>query len=97
MTKIYPKLAQILDQNAKSHTFDNYDVIWEDDAIEETELIHKLITDFDFIDANNATQKTLQKMKESEKDAGGDFGGGDNYDDDFDDDFAEYKQETKKP
>ena len=59
LTKIYPKLAQILDANAKSHTFDNYDVIWEDDAIEETELIHKLTTDYDFIDANNATQKTL--------------------------------------
>lgn len=71
-------------------------MIWEDDAIEETELIHKLVTDFDFIDANNATQKTLQKIKESEKDAGGNYGG-DQYDDDFDDDFDGYKQETKKP
>lgn len=96
LTRIYPKLAQILDRNAASHVFDTYEVIWEDGAQDETELRYKLGTDYDFADANNATQKTLQKLKEAEKTQG--TAGGD--DDDFDD-FNDYKQEmnskTKTP
>jgi hypothetical protein len=47
-----------LEANVKSNIFDTYDVAWEDE-VEETVMIHKLETDFDFFDANNATQKTL--------------------------------------
>lgn len=66
LARVTPKLFQILEANAKSHIFDAYDVAWEDE-VEETVMIHKLDTDFDFVEVNNATQKTLQKLKESEK------------------------------
>jgi hypothetical protein len=84
LARVTPMLFQILEANAKSHIFDNYDVAW-DDEVEETVMIHKLDTDFDFVDANTATQKTLQKLKESEKATSK------NRDDDFDDDFNDYK------
>ena len=58
LARVTPKLFQILEANAKSHTFDTYDVAWEDE-VEETVMIHKLDTDYDFTEANNATQKTL--------------------------------------
>ena len=56
-------------------------------------MIHKLDTEFDFIEANNATQKTLQKLKESEKSTTPSYS---NHDDDFDDDFNDYKAEIAK-
>ena len=54
LSRVYPKIAQILEANAKSHAFDGYDVAWEEE-VEETVMIHKLDTNFDFTDANNAT------------------------------------------
>ncbi len=59
LAKVYPKISQILERNANVHIFDSYDVIWEDDVAEETELIHKLISNYDFSEANNATSKSL--------------------------------------
>ena len=91
LDKVYDKLSKILDRNATSHIFDTYDVIWEDGAQDETEIRYKLKTDFDFGEANNATQKTLQKLKDAEKNQGSGAGG--YADDDFDDDFNDYKQE----
>jgi hypothetical protein len=39
-------------------TFDNYEVFWEDERA-EIDLWHKLQTDYDFKEANKATQKAL--------------------------------------
>ena len=54
---------------------------------EDTELVHKLTTQFDFGEANNATQATLEKIKQAEKKQGIQDSAND---DDFDDDFADY-------
>jgi WD40 repeat protein len=55
---------------------DNYD--------DETEIMHKLTTEYDFAEANNATAKTLQKLKEAE-----------GVQDDFEDDFGDYSEPQK--
>jgi len=55
LNKIYPKISLFLESNIQENIFDNYDVIWEDEAIEETELTHRLVTNYDFADANSAT------------------------------------------
>lgn len=44
--------------NSKSKTFDNYEVFWEEER-GEIELWHKLSTNFDFKEANKATQIAL--------------------------------------
>lgn len=55
LERLRPKLARILDHNASSRIFDNYDVIWEDGALDETDVRYKIMTDFDFFEANDAT------------------------------------------
>ena len=50
--------------NNKSKTFDTYEVFWEEER-GEIELWHKLSTNFDFKEANKATQKALNQMKGS--------------------------------
>jgi len=90
LARVYPKIAEILEKNAKTDILAGYDVIWEDDSNEVTELVHKLTTEYDFAEANNATAKTLQKLKEAEGNTGAAG------DDEFDDDFGEYQQDTKK-
>ena len=58
LAAIYPRVAQVLDMNAKSKTFDNYEVFWEEER-GEIDLWHKLSTNYDFKEANKATQKAL--------------------------------------
>ena len=65
---VYPRLGQILDLNARSRTFDNYDVFWDEER-SEIELWHKLKTNYDFNEANKATQKALSQMKASAVDS----------------------------
>lgn len=89
LAKVYPKISQILERNANIHIFDSYDVIWEDDVAEETELIHKLISNYDFCEANNATSKSLQKLKDSEKNGKLNSQSTNHDDDDFDE-FNDY-------
>ena len=48
--------------NFKAKTFDNYEVFWEDERA-EIDLWHKLSTNYDFKEANKATQKALSQMK----------------------------------
>ena len=55
LNRIYPKISLMLENNMNNHIFDSYDVIWDAEVVEDTELIHKLQTDYDFDDANNAT------------------------------------------
>jgi hypothetical protein len=42
LSKLRPKLGRLLDHNASSRIFDNYDVIWEDGAQDETDVRYKL-------------------------------------------------------
>ena len=81
LQSIYPKVSQILEMNNKSKTFDTYEVFWEEER-GEIELWHKLSTNFDFKEANKATQKALNQMKGSnntsmstQKDEDDDWGG----------------------
>jgi hypothetical protein len=62
LNSIYPKVSQILEMNYKAKTFDNYEVFWEDERA-EIDLWHKLSTNYDFKEANKATQKALSQMK----------------------------------
>lgn len=62
LNTIYPKVSQILEMNFKAKTFDNYEVFWEDERA-QIDLWHKLTTDYDFKEANKATQKALTQMK----------------------------------
>ncbi len=55
-------MSQILEMNYKAKTFDNYEVFWEDERA-EIDLWHKLSTNYDFKEANKATQKALSQMK----------------------------------
>ena len=80
MDRVYPKIVQLLDKNMNNDIFSGYDVIWEDDTQEQTEMVHRLRTEYDFAEANNALSKTLKMMKESE---GQDFD---------DEDFDTYKK-----
>ena len=77
-----------MDKNVKNNVFDSYDVNWDHGALEETELVHSLITNFDFIDANTSTQIGIQKLKDAEKNKGG-------AEDEFDDEFGDYQKDLK--
>ena len=55
---------------------------------EETELVHKLKTNYDFAEANNATAKTLAMQKEADKAHGIN-------NDEFDDDFNDFDNNSK--
>lgn len=48
--------------NFKSRTFENYEVFWEEER-SEIDLWQKLSTNYDFKEANKATQKALSQMK----------------------------------
>ena len=63
LQQIYPRLSQLLETNFNSKVFDNYDVFWEEER-NEVELWHKLTTNYDFKEANRATQKTLKDTNE---------------------------------
>lgn len=47
----------------KSKAFDNYEVYWEDER-GEIVLWQNIKTDYDFKEANTATQKAIEKVKE---------------------------------
>jgi len=48
-------MEKLLEANITSNIFDSYDVIWEDSVIEESELAHRLLNPYDFIEVNMAT------------------------------------------
>jgi hypothetical protein len=58
--RVMPRVQKALEKNAISDVFAGYDVIWED-INEDTELVHKLNTKFDFAEANDATKAMLKK------------------------------------
>lgn len=86
LSRVYPKMSKILEKNAANDILAGYDVIWEDELNEDTELVHKLKTEYDFHEANNATLKAVQKLKEAD--------GADDFEDDFDE-YAPAKEEAK--
>ena len=55
---IFPKVSQILELNFRAKTFDSYEVFWEEER-SEIDLWQKLQTNYDFKEANKATQKAL--------------------------------------
>ena len=59
LARVAPRMIKALEKNVAQDIYAGYDVIWEDDINEETELVHKLKTNYDFAEANNATAKTL--------------------------------------
>ena len=67
LARVAPRVFQILDKNVKNDLLSAYDVSWDHGALEETELVHSLNTNYDFIDANTSTQMGLQKLKDAEK------------------------------
>ena len=70
LDRVAPRVEKLLAQNAKNNIFEAYDVIWEDDVVEESDLVYRLLNPYDFIEANLATQQTLQQLKESDQKAG---------------------------
>lgn len=58
LQQIYPKLSYILEQNSSSKIFDNYEVFWDEER-GEIDMWQKLMTNFDFHEANMATQKAI--------------------------------------
>lgn len=60
LDRVAPRVEKLLAQNVKNNIFDSYDVIWEDDVVEESDLVYRLLNPYDFIEANMATQQTLQ-------------------------------------
>lgn len=66
----YPKIKQALDANLEQRAFDNYEVQWEEERENINEL-HVLQTDFDFVQANFAVQKTLKQLKDADIKGGG--------------------------
>ena len=74
---IYPKISQLLEQNITQKVFDSYEVFWEEER-GEVELWQKLQTNFDFKEANKATQKAINQVKAASND---------NQKDDQDDDW----------
>jgi hypothetical protein len=64
--------------NQKARTFENYEVFWEEER-GEIDFWQKLQTNYDFKEANKATQKAIGQMKSSDpssnKDDDDDWGG----------------------
>ena len=83
LARVWPRMQKALERNVASDIYAGYDVIWEDDTNEETVLVHKLKTSYDFAEANNATAKTLQMLKEADIAQG-------LHHDEFDDDFGDF-------
>lgn len=84
---IYPKLANILEMNASSRTFEHYE-IKNDDTLEANTLQHTLTTTFEFTDPGAG---------EEDDDNAEDTGSFQEYQDDIDDwgDMASVSKKTK--
>jgi|TARA_B110001450_G_C17517526_1_gene439122 hypothetical protein len=78
------KLEKILDKNVQKNIFADYEVQWEDDDVEATEILYKLSNNYNFGDANEHQKGVDAKMKDS-KNAELDDGA-------FDDDFNDYQE-----
>jgi len=63
--KVEPLFNTHLRANQEQRAFDNYEVIWEEEFGEINDL-HLLETDFDFIQANQAVQKSLNQEKDTD-------------------------------
>jgi hypothetical protein len=74
LESIYPKVANILEQNATSRTFDNYE-LKSNNILEANVMLHKLTTTFEFTDAG---------IGEDEEDGGEETGTFQEYQDDID-------------
>ena len=66
MDKIYPMMTATLTSNLKFRAFDNYEVFWDEEREETKEFGKPLKTPYDFREANEAVQKSLNNLKESE-------------------------------
>jgi hypothetical protein len=53
-------VINILGDNIKNNIFAGYDAQWEELHL-DTELVHKLVTKYDFAEANDATKALLKK------------------------------------
>lgn len=91
LSRVSERMMRALETNIAADLFKSYDIHW-DDTNEETELVYKLKTEYDFAEANNATAKSIQQLKESEKKNGG----GKDFDDDFNDGFNKNQSPEKK-
>ena len=63
--KMYPRIKEHLNANVEQRAFDNYEVHWDEERGEIKEL-HLLYTNFNFIEANEAVQKTLNLMQQND-------------------------------
>lgn len=66
--RVEPLFNLHLNANQEQRAFDNYEVVWEEEFGEINDL-HCLQTDYDFVQANQAVQKTLNMMNDSETQA----------------------------
>jgi len=89
----YPIIKQMIDANNERGTFENYEVMWDEER-EEINEQYAMRTDFDFRDANIAVQKALNKVQESELKAGA--AQRDQADDDWGDAPSKKTQEAPK-
>ena len=94
LNRVMPRMQKAMDKNCAQDIYQGYDVIWEDDTAEYTELVYKLKTNYDFAEANNATAKTLQMQKEADIAQG--IHQQDEFDDDFNDGPPAKREEVKK-
>lgn len=78
------KLERILEKNVSNNLFENYEVQWEEDDVDATEILYKLSNNYNFGDANEHQKKLNAKMKDAKKD--------DVDNDDFDNDFNDYQE-----
>ena len=90
---------QVVEINAQSKTFDNYEVMWHEEN-QEIDLKYRLQTTYDFNEANENLQKAINKMKKVESqsqstrqqsDFDDDFGASNN---DFEDDWGNEQSST---
>ena len=65
MDRVEPLFNLHLNAGQEQRAFDNYEVIWEEEFGEINEL-HVLLTDYDFAQANQAVQTTINLEKDSD-------------------------------
>jgi hypothetical protein len=75
-------VLKVLESNTQIKAFDNYEPLWEEER-EDINEAYCLRTEFDFVEANRAVQKTLKQMGDSEStaDQGISYQQNDNFDD----------------
>ena len=80
LDRVTPLFDLHIAANEEQRAFDNYEVIWEEEFGEVGEL-HVMKTDYDFVQANQAVQKTLNLEKDNTTQASSHVGGASGFDD----------------